>query len=146
MKVEELMVYDYITVAHTHSQPTIEQVYGLNKNSVIVKTKEGLIYLFEYSRISPVPLSEEILERLGFTKHSTENTNLYLAKGCKKGVQNDFWYEITIQDYAEDGFYIDVYSSETRPNTLKEISSFIKNVHELQHILKLIGIEKEVKI
>lgn len=141
------MFGDYITVAHTHSQPTLEQVYGISKTDVLVKNKEeGGIYLFEYSRVYPVPLSEEILEKLGFTKHSTENTNLYLAKGYKKGIQDDFWYEITIQDCAEDGFYIDIYSSETRPNTLKEISSFIKNVHELQHIFRMLNIEKEVKI
>ena len=142
MKPNELMVADCITVAHTHRQPTIEQVYGIGQTDVLVKFESG-IQLFEYSRVSPVPLSEEIFKKNGFVQPFKEDSSKY----CEAEEKVDCFYRIKIQDYAQEGFYIETYITDKKNvNSEKEFSGFIKYVHELQHILRLIGIEKEVKI
>ena len=73
----------------------------------------------------PVPLTPEILEKNGFVKHETW----------------DEWEHYTDRIFIdftllvdEDGFHLDI------PNAR------IKYVHELQHALRLCGIEKEIEL
>lgn len=76
----------------------------------------------------PIPITEDFLLKNGFC--SKHNELFYIDQG---------WY-LDIEGSAI-GEFNDAYES---PKFIKQFT--VKYVHELQHILRIIGIEKEVKI
>lgn len=75
----------------------------------------------------PIPLTEEILEKNGFLVDSNEI--FYLKENLKFGLKKDI-------DYG--------YWFINRADNYKECICACDFVHELQHALKLCGIEKEI--
>ena len=97
-------------------------------------TMDGLIY-----SARPIPLTPEILEKNGF-----RYTNNHTLKGADTYVlhleQRGFDYTITIK--LNDYFALD--SLDDRVYRLAEISTGMIYVHQLQHCLRLVRIEKEI--
>lgn len=77
--------------------------------------------------VIPIPLTEEILKKNGFLINS--NGIFYLKENLKFGFKKDF-------DYG--------YWFINRADNYKEYICTCDFVHELQHILKLQQIEKEI--
>ena len=78
-----------------------------------------------WNEVQPIPLTPEILEKNGFVKHDTWDEWVHY----ETGIFIDF--TLLVDEY---GFHLDI------PNAR------IKYVHELQHALKLCGIEKEIEL
>ena len=89
--------------------------------------------------LDPIPLTPEILEKNGF-----RYTNQYTLKGADTYVlcleQRGFDFMITIK--LNDYFALDSY--DDRMYRLAEIQTGKWYVHDLQHALRLCGIEKEI--
>ena len=122
MKPIDLMIGDYIM---------------FNKNTYIIEeiSKKGWAHLIDndgsechvelssdyiLDAITPIPLTAEILEKNGFVKQWNNNWQF-----------NDYHSIIISED-----FYIAIF----------ELSTRLDYVHELQHALRLAGIEKEIKL
>lgn len=77
---------------------------------------------------APIPLTEEILERNGFERTIDELHNIPIWK----------------TPYSDGGFYIEKWG---KGYVLTDHCYAVVNyVHEFQHLLKLVGINKEIKL
>lgn len=89
--------------------------------------------------LDPIPLTPEILEKNGW-----KNISTHTLKGCDTFrlclEQRSFDYTLTLK--MRDYFRLDSY--DDRVYTLCEVNFGFKYVHELQHALRLCGIEKEI--
>lgn len=85
--------------------------------------------------IQPIPLNEELLLKLGFTKYST-------GSWCKDLKNNDSYIAIDVK-YG-NGTWLNI-DQEGQENTIK--LSYVKNVHQLQNLyFALTGEELNVKL
>ena len=131
MTQEELMVGDL--VMFNNGVDKVQEIYG----------KVGNVYLQEYgtieiSRLSPIFLTEEILEKIGFVRFYVNYVNYW-----KMQVDNSYielrptegnmaiWLDY---DKDNDGIYANY------------ILPYPDNLHQLQHALRLCGIEKEIDL
>lgn len=88
------------------------------------------------SDIIPIPLTREIIFNLGFTMTSqATHSQVYINKEI-----DDMYGLLTIYVNKDDTIYITFYNENNMIDILKYS---IKYVHELQHILKELGIPKE---
>ena len=122
MKREELMINDWVSL---DGEPI--QVAGLQGRKVGVHKRRRSIYCSWHldSEFQPIPLTEEILVKNGFKKESQTIDGDY----CK----------YTLPGFAlnwcdTDGFWYQ--NGDITPN----------HVHQLQHLLRLAGIEKEIEL
>lgn len=126
MKANELMFGDFIKLPDGANAKVIsiaqDGVYFEDSQS------EGVA---SFDNLSPIPLTPEILEKNGFVK--SERYEVW------KIIQDDYEMRITPWRFAviflEDGADKEEFSIP-RPNF----------IHELQHALRLCGIEKEITI
>lgn len=142
MKSEELMTGDW--VMNTHNQKP-EQVCEIRERMVMLDYND----LYDYEEIEPIPLTPEILERVGFTVEAEQKyeewyedeDDDYIAKMKCVDVRKCN-AEIEYKTYGNE---ICVFSSDYY-NILpsRRIDTQVEYVHELQHIMRLCGIEKEI--
>ena len=136
MKAEDLMIGDWVDVYHELPDESgfykPLQVTGLHQNNgicfgdSIIESPWNDPEEFE-EEIKPIPLTEEILEKNGFLVDS--NGIFYLKENLKFGLIKDIDY----------GYWF-AYRSNN------EYICTCDFVHELQHLLKLCKIEKEIKL
>lgn len=137
MKANELMIGDYVYNHRNWECPIVE----IDKNSVVVFARYFGEEVFLPSELRPIPLTPEILEKNGFVankhiypypyyEYINENGKLKVGFAFPQGNRTS---------YKEPWIYID---SE---NVFVEHLPCIY-VHELQHALKLCGIEKNIEL
>ena len=115
MKATELMIGDWVSCDGKCYQ--IAELGGM----VCLDAEKEIFASLE--DIAPIPTTPEILEKNGFTKEYGAAWNIYRFSAP--------WFALYKKEF---GFMLSVGSYEIP----------IKYVHELQHALKLCGIEKEV--
>lgn len=123
MKANELMLGDW--VSYKGKMPC--KITAICKDTVVVDNDTAQDWMIDYDKLTPIPLTGEILKKNGFKKMDGE-------------YQDVFYYyerlELLIDDRLEPCGY-----------TLYGVFGFqIKYVHELQHAMKLRGIEKEIQL
>ena len=136
MKSNELMLGDW--VKNRLDYGTISAV--LKYDRVIVHSG---IFDTETSAqgLDPIPLTPEILEKNGFAKISPQDTWLYRPVD-KYG--DKFLYAIRAQRFDYPIYRIDIDNYVFR--TGMGFSGQLEYVHELQHALRLCGIDKEIEL
>lgn len=138
MKATELMIGDYLRINRDRlciKKGTIVEVRGIDANASLKNLigcatcrplddmqYEGGIWC-DY--LEPIPITKEILEKNGFTRYGTD----YILKGEHFGLDNP----------SNPNNYLDNYWLRI---SIKAVH--IEHVHELQHALRLCGIEKEI--
>lgn len=122
MDIEELNVYDYALFIDEYVQITSIENCGYCNSRVYIKHQDGDIWPTHLSNLKPIPLTIEVLEKNGFTDNYKEDDLCY-AQSC-----GDI---IGIHISGKNGIMEEMY---------------FKYVHELQHALKLCGIEKEITL
>ena len=120
MKVSDLMIGDWIEDGYKKAQVTSITCDG------IVETTSGISNI---EVVDPIPLTEEILAKNGWD-FSKRKYGIY----CKEDKFHNV--ELSRDDY---GFYLSVNTDEY------EILR-VDYVHQLQHLLRLSGIEKEIEL
>lgn len=128
MKANELMIGDLVIIEGYSRICAITEVgvYFVDRNGIGTTS---------FDRIEPIPLTTEILEKNGFIRqqlghfrYENEDNDLVMAFYPKE------------KNYTEGGYdYIDIYKGRM---TLQDMP--ISYVHELQHALRLCGIDKEI--
>lgn len=135
MKANELMIGDWVRINNVPMQiqsidSIDDEIYAGDELYCLVEDR-----VHSEDKIEPIPLTAEILEKNGFIRqqfnhfrYENEDNDLVMA-----------FYPKEI-NYTGGGYdYIDIYKGRM---TLREIP--ISYVHELQHALKLCGIDKEI--
>ena len=140
LKVTDLMVGDWVSCQINSIELKYVRIASLNKttmngiptdfiefNKVTVDMLHGNYYQVDIASVHPIPLTPEILEKNGFYRR-----------------------EIPTRD--EIGHY---YHRTTAPCSIfvrmsfgdgRDFGNEIQYVHELQHLLKLCGIDKEIVV
>ena len=128
MKANELMIGDFVTRQNYENKDVVCKIIGLSKNSISVEFDNGSRSMgASEDSISPIPLTPEILEKNGFNIEITPYT-----PDWKRCILNPNFF---LEDRLK-GFY------HFNGNKLAKI----QYVHELQHALKLCGIEKQIEL
>ena len=125
MKVEELMVGDFVI-----------------DDGVRTRIDE-MDFVLNSDKLSPVPLQEEIFLKSGFVKTGTgeDEVSYRYSKGT-----DDYYSRVKISP-EKDKWVVHAEKGGIGINYYKrEFHGRILFLHELQHILRVTGIEKEVKI
>lgn len=104
-------------------------IYGVDRDgedypAVCVGKPTGIGLIVERNEIEPIPLTTEILEKNGFSNKGT------------------LWY------LEEDNFELEHNNNDSFIWIVGDvyIVALIKYVHQLQHALRLCGIEKEIEL
>ena len=109
--------------------------YNAESGSIQVLTKQKNKMWFGIEDIEPIPLTPEILEKNGFDKN---NEYLYTI-----ALENDITLGVRTQS---DGYLFELKREKRRIGELLGIFRGIYNVHQLQHALRLAGVEKDIEI
>ena len=125
MKAKDLMIEDWVAVhrpGDRHEQVRVKSVIG--NGTIEAKTSDGLVAIGELA-VEPIPLTAEILEKNGFdmddyTVHFKEDEHYMLELVFE---DDELSWTINCNEYTIMNF---------------------EYVHELQHALRLCGIEKEI--
>ena len=128
MKAEELMIDDWV---YNHESDQYQRVWLLDYDNVILINGD---YSYDYDDIEPIPLTPEILEKNGWTYNNEDE---------KFSPQTWVGGGLMLQD-ADDGGYRIVVTSDYDNEDTNNTPFVILYVHELQHALRLCGIEKEI--
>lgn len=127
MKAENLMIGDW--VLHDGEPYQIRQlgIYGVDRDgedypAVCVGKPKGIGLIIERNEIEPIPLTDEFLKQNGFERVNGD-------------YQDVFYVYDGIELLIDDGYTL-----------FGQCKMPIKYVHELQHALRLCGINKEIEI
>ena len=128
MKSTDLMIGDWIQYI---SFVSIESI--CNEDICSYRNNEGYVYTANISNLKPISLTPEILEKNGYKRRNNEGFLFCLDE--------------------ERELYIDVLDGEIA-NYFRNISgdyewhliACCKYVHQLQHALRLCGVDKEIVI
>lgn len=139
MKAKDLMIGDWVK-----SRGKIEQVTSVYDGYICTDSfEDSHDYYFE-----PIPLTPEILEKNGFTwDGSGQRSMMFLSKPqFAEGLRFNIYVGLkrkTIEAFA-------AHPIERTPNWRKSNKVYLEvcgcYVHELQHALRLCGIEKEIEL
>ena len=117
MKVEELTVGDWV-----YDGNSIAQVTGITCDGIIETTHNQSSNI---ELIRPIPLSAEILEKIGFEYINDEYGCWLLGK-----------IELREREPYNGLFEVEI--------TIAKETIYIHYLHELQHVLKLCGSQKKI--
>ena len=127
MKANELMIGDWVDFYHPY-EPEKKIV---TRHRVTECYECGLVAISNHQNpvhadhIEPIPLTAEILKKNGFTNENSDD---------------EYGDEMEIE-LILDQWYI-----ENEEGTTYSFGKLIRYVHELQHALKLCGIDKQITI
>lgn len=127
MNAKDLMIGDFVAVNNT---PLQISALGTAKAGFI--DAKGEMFYHYYDNIEPIPLTAEILRKSGFAQH-----HYYDECGME------------FEMFVTDGMRIDQLTKDLFVWICPATDSGIRtlhNVHELQHALKLCGIEKDIQL
>ena len=132
MKANELMIGDWVRVEEFDIRGTVLEIYD---DKILILDEDDYDCLeFEHRLVSPIPLTREILEKSGFGYFKTDKANgithYYLGERQFCADMN-----LHIGSNLKGVYWL---------NYLVNSVHGIHYVHELQHALRICGIEKEI--
>ena len=143
MKAEELMIGDWVKISSQFAQ-----IYDVGHNTIGVQFSDGYD-VFEPKSIEPIPLTVEILKSNGFDLNGISE-DLVPAEDRDFSDDTYVWQAGKFEDDTVvrvcvyfDYRYNDCIVELETPNITTE-SIRLKYVHQLQHALRLCGIDKEI--
>ena len=142
MKAKDLMIGDWVLFDHN---PVRVAILGAAQDSLGLAVGDN-VFGQPYSMIEPIPLTAEILVKNGFEELVSDGKGVAAMLG-RKSEHTRVWM------YCIPGTFDSVsYVPERKLLQLKVMEggiAYLHNlqyVHELQHFLRLFGIEKEITI
>ena len=122
MKANEIMIGDYV-YNHRNWECSIVEIH---KDSAVVITRHYGEEEFLLSDLRPIPLTPEILEKNGFHEGWDEDIKLMVCDTIIVETGNNY------KLYKDGKMY------------LRRVLAPLYYVHQLQHALRICGIEKEI--
>lgn len=138
MKASDLMIGDWL-YALTKNGKKIARVCNVTDNFVAAEATDGSEYTGKqfdgvFSCIEPIPLSPEILEKNGFERNANDLDYRFIIDNIYCSIRKGVIY-----------WYVNIYDISNSPHE-PIFKAHIIHIHELQHALRLVGIEKEIKL
>lgn len=130
MDVNDLMIGDYVIRKNVSKEILIVDTIDSIRDIVYLDL-DGLGITEKLENIEPIPLTQKILEKNGFVKSKYGEMVLDEELGTSE-------IYIVLEPNYDEAYYW------WRVNN--ELITKIKNVHELQHMLRLCRIDKEIEI
>ena len=97
---------------------------------------DGTLYDYAVKELNPIPITAEILDK-NFIQDK-------LKSGEPQWVNYTDYVELHISEYT-DGLY-EILVDEVEMSGLPTWLMYVSGVHQLQHALRLVGIEKEIVV
>ena len=129
MKIEELCIGDLVLV----HKPTCKG----HRVDYINEMEEGIGAdgeIYDVCDIKPIPLTPEILEKNGFEKEIISGDTYFTLD------------DIVLENNYEFGIYFGRFYRASEDGFVFVDTIAIKYVYQLQHLLRLCGVDKEIKI
>lgn len=127
MKATDLMIGDWVCV-NGLTQQVFDLAYNQNEKELTIGVldPQGDVYqcFYGFDNVESIPLTAEILEGNGFDVMVYDNGDKLFAYGSLCILEHKGLLTFKISDCRKK----------------------ISHVHELQHVLKLCGIEKEIEL
>lgn len=136
MKTNELMIGDMVRKLERGGHTVPVKIIAIYENNADYETQDGLNGCMMIGGYEPLPLTAEILEKNGFRKVERIPT-----KNSETGTWRSNKFCATIKRYFIDAQHC-IFCLIAGHSKIGDIS----HVHELQHALRLCGIEKEIKL
>jgi hypothetical protein len=144
MKTQELMIGDWV-LWNTHPM----KVMMIGSRMVKLYNEDNSI---EDDEINPIPLTAEILEKNGFQRCENEwyyfkydeNGKVSLYQGCYSKYNKNGKILLYQVSWDVDDLYLEIASYTSLTGEFNRMG--VRFVHELQHALRLCGIEKEIEL
>ena len=130
MKIEELSVGDWVMNLYANKPSRVTALRAMFQDTYeIIAVSDGTQYMLiedkELHNYEPIPLTPEILDKNGISKtYESDEYAVYKGEG----------FNVT-------EYYTELWEFERHRNRL-----MIRNVHQLQHALRLAGVEKEIEV
>ena len=155
MKAEDLMIGDIVTFNDClHDEnPVVIKIWQINQDG------DALVYIDDDTAIDEIaidddivgiPLTPEILEKNGFHINGIPNS-ITSVKGIDDW--SDDTYVWSRQETPDERMFVSVYMDDLSNFFVEVYCQYchadgihVKYVHELQHLLKLCGIEKTIEL
>lgn len=142
MKANELMIGDYVTFADCQNDkyPSIIKIWQINEDGESFASIDGGKAVDEITiddEIVGIPITPKILEKNGFSLD--EYGEWYEREVSVK--ERNYWVNVA---FRNDG--VSVYDLDILTGGRSSICIHKNYVHELQHALRLCGIEKEIEL
>ena len=152
LKISDLSIGDWVK-AQDSELPYQIYLIDWQSGTIEAQATNGALLDEMVCDIRPIPITAEILEKSGFKRSDdydgTERTPYLFRKGEKKSPYDKVTVNIhhptkkTPKRMFKNGIYHElVYESPAIANTWTFV--FVRYVHELQHALRLAGIDKEI--
>lgn len=144
LSAKDLMVGDWVSViieGETY-QGRVSRIEGDTEN--ICVSLYNAPYGWEdgdaFDDISPIPLTPEILEKNGFKPYIPENhlETVYACQDVSKAVADELY---ALWPYQDGSFYLLL-----RVDGKDMVRMDVHYIHQLQHALRLCGIDKTIKL
>jgi len=133
MNVEELMLGDWVYGYDGEWKPVcVKQIMGFHPSIVAVHT-----YGYQPDQIKPIPITPEILEANGWVHYHPYNkkAEYWQLRG---------WVDVNIK-VNRGHFFFSIYGKPFKETFFRpHFTAHLRYVHELQHALRLCGLDKEI--
>lgn len=137
MKANELMIGDWVQCRDEFNEVTGPYEIDLISNDEIAFKGEMFARVFNNS-IEPIPLTPEILEKNGFVNKKGR----FMQKGNFDVPPLIMWHLVDDKILGHPKSQLEIHHGEKSMH----VSLVCIYVHELQHALRLCGIEKEIEL
>lgn len=135
MKATELMIGDWVMFNHN---PVRVAILGAADKSIGLAAGKN-VFGQPFSMIDPIPITAEILEKNGFKKQYGNDWCYYKYKDDDTSKES-LYYIL----YDIDSLYLEIAAFTNASGEYNRMG--VCYVHELQHTLKLCGIDKEIDL
>lgn len=139
MRIDEIQVEDWVNIKDPYGRVRavqVKNIYGDYFNLMSERDEKGIEKNFPgyyIGNASPIPITKEILEKIGFDIRNPREAKILMEDG------NTTVINITVKFCREDLYLVlrvfDQY---------QKIEMKIQFVHELQHAIKLMKIDKDI--
>ena len=138
LKISDLSVGDWVEYEGLH-YPITFVGYGEGGDGSLVNLIRPDLSCFtcKISDIHPIPITAEILEKNGLYRHEIDGDNPQIV------VLSDYFMMARMYDDVE-WWRVLIYDEELPSKDL--FNGIVYSVHQLQHALRLAGVDKEINL
>ena len=148
IRAGDLMIGDWVKTVcpKQESYERVSDIHFSNYPYIITAGSEEKWFLVE---VEPIPLTPEILQKNGFKKSESDTLSQTWAWAEKSEKIYNRWVQVTFynEPINDVSYLTKIETCSSKGDGVNHLHSCdIESVHELQHALKLCGIEKEIVV
>lgn len=138
LKISELSVGDWVEYEGLHYPITFVGYGEGGDGSLVNLIRPDLsCFICKISDIHPIPITAEILEKNGLFRHERDTDNPQRIVLSNHFIMARTWTDV-------DWWRVLIYDEELPSKEL--FDGIIYSVHQLQHALRLAGVDKEINL